>query len=137
MISNTIWKNHSQRVEELVSSCPHVQIGGKTVKRPDRYVAHSERDEWGCLWAYPGNGLDGQVVEHPLVSWDKLPAWRPPSASDRLGAMCKDGEIPSVVKLQHGFLFLRLTYLRGFENAMVDIAEEDHRLYELRDLVSE
>ena len=51
--------------------------------------------------------------------------------------MCKDGEIPSVVKLQHGFLFLRLTYLRGFENAMVDIAEEDHRLYELRDLVSE
>lgn len=39
--------------------------------------------------------------------------------------------------MEHGFLFLRLTYLRGFENFMIDVAENNPKLYELCDTVTD
>ena len=76
--------------------------------------------------------LDGQVIEHPLDSWDKFRTWQPPSVAERVRGIAggQDGD------LEHGFLFLRLTYLRGFENFMIDVAEENPKFYELRDIVA-
>ena len=142
-INYTIWERYEQRLERLQQECPHVGISGKAGKNSPRAVEHKHRDAWGCLWHYPGMYLDGQVIEHPLDSWGKLDTWQPPSAAKRVQAIIEEAEKASEHKqprhadLEHGFLFLRLTYLRGFENFMIDVAEENSKLYELRDIVAD
>lgn len=142
-INYTIWESYEERLEKLQQECPHVRIGGKAGKDSPRTVEHKNRDAWGCLWHYPGMGLDGQVVEHPLDSWEKFETWEAPSAVESVEAIKKEAEKRSAEErpphagLEHGFLFLRLTYLRGFENFMIDVAEESPKLYELRDIVAD
>jgi uroporphyrinogen-III decarboxylase len=142
-INYTIWERHAERLDTLQEECPHVPMSGKADGDSPRSVEHKEMDAWGCLWHYPGTGLDGQVIDHPLDSWEKFGEWRPPSAAERLETIKKeaekrpDGERPPSAGLEHGFLFLRLTYLRGFENFMIDVAEETPKLYELRDIVAD
>jgi hypothetical protein len=140
-INYTIWQAHEERLEKLKEECPHVRIGGKPSSDSPRSVEHKNRDAWGCLWHFPGMGLDGQVIEHPLDSWDKFDSWQPPSAEDAVQNIRKkaeesqEGKVHSA-SMEHGFLFLRLTYLRGFQNFMIDVAEENPRIYELRDIVT-
>jgi uroporphyrinogen-III decarboxylase len=138
-INYTIWEIYEERLEKLQQECPHVRLSGKAGKDSPRAVEHKSRDAWGCLWHYPGMGLDGQVIEHPLDNWEKFETWEPPSAAERVEAIKKAPEEkrPQSVGLEHGFLFLRLTYLRGFENFMLDVAENNPKLYELRDIVAD
>jgi len=141
-INYTIWETYEEQLERLQQECPHVPIGGKAGKDSPRAVECKERDAWGCLWHYPGMGLDGQVIEHPLDTWEKFETWQPPSAAERVAAIKKEAEKTPEEKrsrhvgLEHGFLFLRLTYLRGFDNFMIDVGEENPKLYELRDVVA-
>jgi uroporphyrinogen-III decarboxylase len=87
--------------------------------------------------------LDGQVIEYPLDSWEKFNTWQPPSAAERVRAIREEAERSPEQRpfrhasLEHGFLFLRLTYLRGFENFMIDVAEDNPKLFELRDIVAD
>ena len=142
-INYTIWDQHEERLEELRQECPHVNVGGKPGDDSPRAAEHKIRDDWGCLWHYPGMGLDGQVIEHPLDSWEKLEIWQPPSATERVKAIREaaekrsDDEPAPGAGMEHGFLFLRMTYLRGFQNFMIDVAEEHPKLYELRDIVTD
>jgi hypothetical protein len=89
------------------------------------------------------DGLSGLVTGHPLANWAEFGAWEPPDAS-ALGEM--PGERPdwehvaqsyaatieagglARAHLPHGLMYMRLYYLRGFENLMVDIAGDDPRL---------
>ena len=138
-INYTIWERHQARLEKLQQECPHIPLSGKDGGNTPRAVEHKSRDEWGCLWHFPGMGLDGVVVEHPLDTWDKLDAWEPPSPAERIAALrnTPEDQRPRGVGTEHGFLFLRLTYLRGFDNFMVDAGEDNPKLYELRDLVTD
>ena len=143
-VNYTIWQRYEQRLEQLKLDCPHVSVGGEPHSDSPRRDECKTRDEWGCLWHYPGMDLDGQVIEHPLDDWGKLDTWRPPSAAERVEAIRKDAESraadgkgPAQAGLEHGFLFLRLTYLRGFENCMIDVAERNPKIYELRDIVAD
>ena len=106
-------------------------------------------DAWGCVWYDAIDGIEGQVVGHPLDDWAKLAAWRPPdplqtadrgpvdwAATRRNVAEAKArGDLTSG-GLAHGFLFMRLSYLRGFENLMLDFATGEPRLRELIRLVN-
>ncbi len=40
------------------------------------------RDTWGCVWYNIQEGLEGQVVGHPLADWKALETWRPPEPPD-------------------------------------------------------
>ena len=133
-INYTIWERYGERLEKLQQECAHVNVNPRVGLDSPRVVEHKSRDAWGCLWHYPGMGLDGQVIEHPLDSWEKLMTWQPPTAPVEA---IKKSVGPRQAGLEHGFLFLRLTYLRGFENFMVDVAEENQNLYELRDVVTD
>ncbi|MCL2741738.1 MAG: hypothetical protein FWE70_06470, partial [Oscillospiraceae bacterium] len=95
-----------------------------------------KKDIWGCEWHYPLRYMDGVVVSHPLSDMSALEGYRPPPPPvpdlDERGweaelmkvAEAKGrGEIVSG-STEHGFLFLRHTYLRGFEEAMADYADE-------------
>lgn len=140
-VSYTIWDVHEERLEKLKEECPHVRIGGKPDSDSPLSAEYKERDKWGCLWHFPGLGIHGVVIEHPLDSWDKFDSWQPPSVEGAVQNIKKraeespDGKVPSV-GTEHGFIFLRLTYLRGFHNFMIDVAEENPRIYELRDIVT-
>lgn len=142
-INYTIWEQHEDRLEKLKEECPHVQIGGKDGANSPRAKEHKQRDAWGCLWHFPGLGLDGQVIEHPLDSWDKFDDWEPPSAAKQIDEILKaaeerpDDAPPPGAGMEHGFLFLRLTYLRGFSNFMLDVAEDSPKIYELCDIVAD
>ncbi|HHX71928.1 MAG TPA: hypothetical protein GX701_03240 [Clostridiales bacterium] len=115
----------------------------------DGYCSLSEKDAWGYTWNYSVHGLEGFVTDHPLDSWDKLDTYTPPDSNiwrDRGGkydwdkikeTMRKRREsgILTAGGLVHGFLFLRLQYLRGFENLMYDMYDEEPKLFELIEMI--
>ena len=142
-VNYTIWEEHEDRLDRLQAECPGIRLGGKEGASSPRSKEHQQRDAWGCLWHFPGMGLDGVVIEHPLDTWDKFDSWQPPSVAERVAAIEKQAEQARAegrtlhAGLEHGFLFLRLTYLRGFENFMMDVGEDNPKLYELRDIVAD
>lgn len=93
------------------------------------------RDNWGCIWDNAIEGLEGQVVGHPLSDWSALAGWQPPDPI-RMGERGpRDwGLLRAAVEnrrkrghLTEGDaerLFDRLYFLRGFENLMMDFAED-------------
>jgi len=102
------------------------------------------RDNWGCVWQTTLDGIEGVVVESPLADWDALGSWAPPDALTTLdrGPADWDGVRRHIAAAEergdltvggtaHGFLVMRLYYLRGFENLMVDIASREARLHDL------
>ena len=106
------------------------------------------RDAWGCVWHCAVNGLEGVAAEHPLDDWSKLETWQAPDplkTADRgpvdwaairrnIAERKARGELTSG-GLVHGFLLMRLTYLRGFENLMLDLVTEPPALRRLIEMV--
>ncbi len=80
-------------------------------------------DEWGCEWHNEHAGNESIVVKHPVHTEQDVFDLKIPS--------CRDGRLP------HGFMYLRLLDLVGFENAMVWFAEEDEVIETLIDKVLE
>jgi len=79
-----------------------------------RYKQGQWTDEWGCVWNNAHDGMDAIPTGHPVPSReDILTLQIPPN---------RDGSLP------HGFMYLRLLDLRGFEEAMLDFAEECEEL---------
>ena len=147
VISGAMWAEGREALEDVCLRHPILFPGlekGKTdfdagLRSPeDRRVT----DEWGCEWEYEFGGLMGLVLGHPLERWEDFETWTPPQppAFDEqkrreLGEQRARGELTSV-DTDHGFLFMRLYYLRGFENLMEDVAAEDARLDRLANIVS-
>lgn len=111
----------------------------------------TERDAWGYQWHYKMYGIEGCTIDPPLDDWSKLTSYRAPDSDvwkdrggrrdwpgefKRIAERKKNGEL-TVGALVHGFLFLRLQYLRGFENLMIDMAEEEPKLFELIDIIDQ
>lgn len=84
------------------------------------YVAGDHVDVWGCVWSNVHHGQESIVTKHPLPRRDDV---------NRLELPARDAGLP------HGFMYLRLLDLRGFEEMMVDFAEEPPELQRLIDLV--
>lgn len=101
-------------------------------------------DHWGCVWENVEEGLEGIVVGHPLSDWKNLATFKPPTVptdesfwaeyktrfehQKEQGSLARGG-------MEHGYMYMRLFYLRGFENLMIDIALKDPRLDKLIDMV--
>ncbi|MCX7028958.1 MAG: hypothetical protein NTU62_02420 [Spirochaetes bacterium] len=97
------------------------------------------RDNWGCVWYNLQEGLEGQVVEHPLADWQALKTWHPPDPLTQTERGTRDWLVirrdmearTAKGLLTHGDagrLFDRLYFLRGFDNLMMDFAEEPPEL---------
>ncbi len=99
------------------------------------------RDAWGCVWESPMDGIEGVVTEHPLRDWNDFDHYVFPdpsteadrgpmnwqAAEEHIKRQQQAGQ-PTGGGLAHGFLLLRLTYLRGFENVIYDMVDEEPRL---------
>ena len=115
--------------DEMDALCRRHPLLFPNYKRPenydhiwtDTYHAGNHVDEWGCVWSNVHTGNEAIVTHHPVPTREdvhklKLPAVVPES-------------------LKHGFMYLRLADLRGFEELMLDFAEEAPELQMLIDLV--
>ena len=101
-------------------------------------------DSWGCRWKTLMNGIRGTAIEHPLQDWDKFALYKAPDPENftyrdsidwnmikKNIIKTKEKDELTIGNLQHGFLFLYLTYIRGYENIIFDMTDEDGRLIKL------
>ena len=115
---------------------------------PWERVGKPHIDAWGCVWETPDDGITGSVTKHPLADWDALQGFAPPEPAETNGmaavdwSMIKDEILKATAQgkhgvgsLEHGHAFLRLSYLRGYENLLLDMADEDDRLRQLIEMV--
>ena len=136
-ITYPVWKQFGSQLDWLQGFSPHVRVG--ISRTPGRPAGAEETDRWGCHWHYPLEALDGLCIGHPIPSWKALKDYRPPDpdlytdweqARRTVAQAHERGEV-AWGGTDHGFLFLRLTYLRGFAEFMLDLAEERPELMEL------
>jgi len=155
-VSPPLWQQYREGLENLVLEFPAVfgeyKKGSRNfdefgVRRKGNVVT----DAWGCVWTFLADGLQGQVIKHPLEDWKAFDSYTPPDpiASDDIP---QEGAPPSPRSLTgalntiaedkrkgrlavghcpHGFMFQRLYYLRGFNNLMKDFVVQPPQLLRL------
>ena len=128
-VTYPVWKEFGPRLDWLETFSEHVSAG--IARTPGRAAHAEETDRWGCHWVYPLEALDGQCVRHPIETWADLARYEPPDparftdweqARRNVEQAHAQGR-PAFGGTDHGFVFLRLTYLRGFDQCMMDMAE--------------
>ncbi|GHU69330.1 hypothetical protein FACS1894184_13190 [Clostridia bacterium] len=121
------WQRHGLPLYDLVKRHPNLFPNVKSFNEMSNpplwwaYETGKHTDHWGCEWDNLVEGHDSFCITHPLEDLDKV---------DELPIPTRD------VGLEHGLLFLRLTFLRGYENAMIDFAEERPEFFQLIDKVT-
>lgn len=157
-ISNGSWDQWRDEMEEVAARHPRIWPGFEKGRRdwdhfdfgPAHTAGQPYKDAWGCVWETSTNGIEGVVTKPPLESWDNWETWQAPDAlvqADRgpadwerkreeTEAAKRRGDL-ACGGLPHGFLFMRLTYLRGFDNMMIDMATEHPMLWKLIDVLYE
>lgn len=105
-------------------------------------------DYFGCTWYTSTDGITGTVLGHPLEDWDDFAHYKAPDPEicDGLNPMDWESfrkwilETPEqfhLAGLRHGHTFLQLCDIRGYENLMFDMADEEPKLWELIRLVED
>jgi len=122
------WMKYREALDELVAEHPVLFEGHRRGQRDydeiprERFMKGEYVDPWGCVWCNAQDGIEAIVKKHPLPEREDVRGLEPPE---------EDMGMP------HGFMFLRLADLRGFEEIMVDFAEEPPELGMLIDAVLE
>lgn len=149
VFSPLTWKVYREDLEKIVLAHPRL-FPYYTRESPNFYAemppvyrqGEYYRDHWGCLWYNVQEGLEGQVVEHPLADWSALDTYQMPDPLRQTERGERDWEkIKREVeeKRRKGLLvmgdgerlFDRLYFLRGFENLMMDFVHEPPQLARL------
>jgi len=136
-ITYPVWEQYKEKLNWMEGFSKYVSVG---INRSPGVKPNTEIvNMWGERWIYPLDSLDGICIEHPIASYDALKTYRPPDPdaftnwkqlkenyqkNNELGHVNHGGT-------DHGFIFLRLTYMRGYNNFMLDIAEERPEVFDL------
>jgi len=124
----------------------------KTIQLPE--IAPWERagvpytDAWRCVWETTDDGITGKVTRHPLTDWSALESFTAPNPAQTNGmtqidwsaiknrvAQAKLEGKHCVGSLEHGHTFQRLSYLRGYENLLLDMTDGQPKLWRLIEMV--
>jgi len=148
-----LYKLYRRDLEQLVLEHPRLFPEAPCDERdydwmpPAYHQGEYYRDNWGCVWHNIQEGIEGQVVGHPLADWSSLDSWRPPDPHhyfERSEADWEQIKSDLAEQLRLGNLrtgngerlFDRLYALRGFENLMFDFATEPPELAKLIDILT-
>jgi uroporphyrinogen decarboxylase len=158
VINDASWDMYQDDMESVCirfpEFFPRVKPGWRNYANYDFGPAYRKNepftDAWGSVWETATNGIEGIVKNEVLDNWDKLDHYRVPNAETQLDRSPVDWrEVARTIKqskdkgeltigsVAHGFLFLRILYLRGFMNAMIDFAADDPHLPLLIDMIVE
>lgn len=128
---------HGRALEELYERYPSDVLLSPRLKAPFQHLDSvaegfgegTTRDIWDCIWRSSTADFAGQVIGHPLADWSRLDQFRFPDpmtgheiAEELVAVVGKDGH-QHYVMAQAGSIFHRYTYLRGMENALIDVVE--------------
>ena len=123
------WLKYGSELQRLTDQYPQF-FGGRQVDLehlleniPETYRKGKHVDEWGCVWENEIDGAESIVKGYPVRTEQDVFDLKIPSN--------RNGRLP------HGFMYLRLLDLCGFENAMIYFAEEDETIRTLIDKVLE
>jgi uroporphyrinogen decarboxylase len=108
------WMKYGDDLAEIAERHPSLfrnfnREGMDYASKPLSYHAGSFTDAWGCRWENVSEGYESIVTGHPVANREDILSLEIPKED---------------IGLPHGFMYLRLADLRGFEELMVDIAEE-------------
>ena len=98
-------------------------------------------DEWGCVWDCLSEGVLGEVVDHPLKSWDDFKLLNIPDVKDesRYGpvktARREAGD--KYVLLSISSIYERVHFLRGVEDTWIDLMESPDKITMLVGLLAD
>ena len=155
MASRDQWRDE---MEEVIVRHPRLWPGFRKGERdwdtydfgPAYNAGQPFKDAWGCVWETSVNGIEGVVTEWPLDPWENWETWRAPNPLetadrgpvdwDEIRRNMEERKAQGRIVaggLPHGFFFMRLTYLRGFENMMIDMAMEEPMLWKLIEVLYE
>lgn len=133
------WAKYREDLEDLLIRHPVIfskyKKGSKDFDNfgKDFIEGETYTDEWGCTWTNILGGLHGQVVGHPLESWDDVKSYEAPDPmaghdwekiGENLRKAREQGRLARGGGLPHGFMFQRLYYLIGFEELMMGFADD-------------
>ena len=157
-INSACWHHYQQdALQELMQSHPLLFPGfekssGEIVPQyaPWECAGQPYVDSWGGVWETTDNGIVGTVTKHPLEKWDDFAGYTPPDPNKnlRLGPANWDQVAKASRKakaigrldndgLQHGHTFQTLVDIRGYENLIFDMADEEPKLYRLIEMVED
>jgi len=156
-INYSCWEHYGvERMREWVHKHPMLfpwgrDVDWKTFRPWCSPTAHAGKpfvDAWGCVWETSQDGITGAVTRHPLKNWADFDTYRPPdpARTDGLTPVDRAAMKQAIAQtkasggiayggLVHGHTFLLLTYLRGYENLIFDMMDEDPRLNRLIEMV--
>jgi len=123
------WLHYGKELQRLTDQYPqffegkqmdldHIRENMAPTYRKGKHV-----DEWGCVWENEMEGCEAIVTGHPVRGEEEVYTLKIPEN--------RNGRLP------HGFMYLRLLDLCGFEDAMVYFAEEGETIQVLIDKVLE
>ena len=161
-INGACWHHYDQNaLQDLMEEHPLLFPGYVRQKevKPDyglcawKYKPYT--DPWGCTWETTDDGIVGVVTKHPLEDWAAFKDYQAPDPNKTDGTYPIDWEAilrentPEVIQkrkesgelismgLSHGHTFLRLQDIRGYQNTLFDMADEDTRIQKLIDMISD
>ena len=116
---------YGKKMKELIAEFPDLfgewwQGYDPYKNMPGSYHAGTFTDDWGCVWVNEVDGMESIVTGHPIPNREDILTMKEPTVN---------------IGFPHGFMYLRLLDLRGFEEAMIDFAEEPPELQILIDKV--
>ena len=105
------------------------------------------RDPFGCVWITADDGITGTVKEHPLADWSAYgTTWQIPdpevsdglypvswSEKEKQWARTRQEKGWFFESLRHGHTFMQLCDLRGYQDLMCDMYDEEPMLDQLID----
>lgn len=154
-ISAACWNHYPHdALQELMATHPLLFPGYKRQAKVEPHFGLAQRkdepytDFWGCTWTTTIDGITGTVTGHALADWGSFEAFQPPDPEtsdgfapldwarigERMRAARTNGQLASA-GLTHGHTFMRLCDLRGYENLMVDMADDEPQLMRLIGMV--
>ncbi len=151
-INDACWKNYPQQaLFDLMEE--HKMLFPNFVRPKGEYtpnyalVARKNEpytDDFGCVWETMMDGITGTVTKHPLSDWENFKTYKMPNPEKCMGIGPVDWvqekkRIEESKKkygyasagLRHGHTFLQLCDIRGYENLIFDMADEEKNLFEL------
>ena len=151
------WMKYREELEKLVLAHPRIfpnyKKGSRSFDAAGGILAETGRhkDNWGVVFANIERGLSSIPISYPIEDWSALDSYIPPdpmtednfsergdweNIRQRFDDAKKNGNL-ATGGLAHGFMYMRLYYLRGFENFMLDLASDDPHLPKLIKIVED
>jgi len=151
------WIKYREDLAALVQAHPKIFASDETRSHDFDAIANplyevgQHTDCWGTVWNNIEVGLDSIPIDCPLEDWAAWESYSPPDPmhDDAFGPRnwaavarelqeAKDqGNLAKGGGLMHGFMYMRLFYLRGFANLMIDLATGEPRLGQVIKMVEE